>query len=265
MRHSREELSRAIEESFVDALTKFYTMSPKAILRDEGDMILYSSGAPVASMNGVLAARLSSKSMARRTKYALSFFKERRLPMTFFIGPSCRPPELGAHLKNLGLVPEMTSPGMAVDLDTVRREPLQAGLMISPVEDVTSLGTCARIFAEVFGEGDSQAVAWRYDLALAYGISSTRRWFLGLLNGKPVATGFLLLHKRVAGIYAVATIEEERGRGIGSAMTREILLAAKDLGYDFAVLQSSKTGLHVYERLGFREYCKIEAYSWSPK
>jgi len=264
MKHSREELCCAIEGSLVEALVRFYTSSPIAVLRDEGDMILFSSGAPVASMNGVLCARFSKRTMARRTECALSFFRERGLPMTFFIGPSCRPAEIGGYLKSLGLVLE-ASPGMAVDLDTIRREPLPTGVMTSSVEDMTSLGECARIFAEVMGEGDKQAVAWRRDLTMAYGISSTRRWLLGLLDGKPVATGALLIHKGVAGIYAVATMEEARGRGIGTAVTRELLLAAKDSGCDFAVLQASKMGLPVYEKLGFRDYCRIEFYSWSPK
>jgi ribosomal protein S18 acetylase RimI-like enzyme len=61
------------------------------------------------------------------------------------------------------------------------------------------------------------------------------------------------------------TLREARGRGIGTAMTRELLLLAKDMGYDFAVLQSSEKGLPVYEKMGFKEYCRIKTYSWSPK
>jgi len=87
VKHSSEELSSAIDESFVDAFATLCTASPKAILRNEGDVILYSSGAPSALLNGVLAARFSPENMSKRTDEALSFFKGRGLPMTFFVGP----------------------------------------------------------------------------------------------------------------------------------------------------------------------------------
>jgi len=264
MKRSNEELSRAIDESFVDAFATLCTASPNAILRSEGDMILYSSGAPSALLNGVLAARFTSENMSGRTDEALSFFKGRGLPMTFFVGPRCKPPELGSYLESLGMTPGWTRPGMAIDMDAVGSEPLLAGLKIRSAEDLESLGSCARIFAEAFG-ADKQTTTWMRELAMCYGISNARRWYLGLLDGKPVATSLLVLHKGVAGIYCVATLEEARGRGIGAALTREPLLVAKGLAYDFAVLQSSKMGLPVYERLGFREYCKIKAYCWSPK
>jgi len=264
VKYSSEELARAIDESFVDAFATLCTPSPKAILRDEGDMILYSSGAPSALLNGVLAARFSPENMLRRTEEALSFFQERGLPMTFFVGPRCTPAELSSYLESLGLVPGWTRPGLALDLDNVDREPLPAGLKIRHAENLESLKSCAQIFSKAFG-ADKQTTTWMHDLAMYYGISTSRRWYLGLLDEKPVATSLLILHKGVAGIYCVATLEEARGRGIGAALTREPLLVAQGLGYDFVVLQSSKMGLPVYERLGFREYCKIKAYCWSPK
>ena len=85
------------------------------------------------------------------------------------------------------------------------------------------------------------------------------------MNGKPVSTSLLVVNKGIAGIYCVATLQEARGRGIGTALTRESMLLAKDLGNEFVVLQSSKMGLPVYEKLGFKECCKIRAYVWSPK
>jgi len=262
--HSAEVLSRAIEESFVEAFAALCTASRSAVLLNEGDMILYSSGAPSSLLNGVLAARFTSDTMADRAEKALSFFKERGLPMTFFVGPCCTPPELDTHLLREGLVAGWTRPGMAIDLGTVDRAPLPNGLEICQVEDMKSFDACARIFAEGFG-ADKETNKWLFDLAKGYGISSTRRWFLGVFDGKPVSTSLLILHKGIAGIYCVATLQEARGLGIGAALTREPLLTARDMGYDFAVLQSSKLGLPVYEKLGFKEYCRIRAYIWSPK
>jgi ribosomal protein S18 acetylase RimI-like enzyme len=261
---STEDLPRAIEESFKDAFASLCTACPGAVLRNEDDMIIYSSGAPSSPLNGVLAARFTPDNMAARTQEALSFFKERGLPMTFFVGPCCTPTELGAYLLRMGLVADWARPGMAIDLDTLDSAQLPNGLEIREVEDVESFDSCASIFAECFGT-DVNMREWLYDLAMGYGFSSTRRWFLGILNGTPVSTSLLTLHKGIAGVYCIATLHEARGRGIGSALTREPLFLAKEMGHDFAVLQSSKQGLSVYKKLGFKEHCKIRAYVWSPK
>ena len=113
-----------------------------------------------------------------------------------------------------------------------------------------SLRTCGDTLAEGFefrddpGRGVSDAV-------VRYGMSPIRRWFLGLLNGKAASVSLLALHDEFAGIYCVATIPEARGKGLGRAITREPLLAAKSEGYKVAVLEASSMGLPVYKGIGF--------------
>jgi hypothetical protein len=48
-------------------------------------------------------------------------------------------------------------------------------------------------------------------------------------------------------------------------MTREALLSAKKLGYDFAVLQASGMGNPVYKKMGFVKYSIVKRYSWKPE
>ena len=72
----------------------------------------------------------------------------------------------------------------------------------------------------------------------------------------------LYLGAGVAGIYNVATLQEVRRQGIGSALTVAPLLQARAWGYHIGTLQSTPMGLHLYYRLGFREYCTFQAYFW---
>lgn len=264
MEHPNKELCKAIEDSFIDVFATLCTATPKAVLHTESDAILYASGFSNSLLNGVLGAKFSAETMARRVREILAYFEERKLPMTFFVGPGSTPHDLDDFLQRQGLIPGWSRPGMAMDLSDIEPGMLPTGLEIRPVESIVSLEVCAETFARGFGT-DNASVGWLRILVMGYGISDTRRWFLGNLDGKPVATSLLVLHKGLAGIYCVATLQEARGRGIGSALTRAPMLVAKDLGHDFAVLQSSKLGLPVYEKLGFKEYCKIRAYIWSPK
>jgi ribosomal protein S18 acetylase RimI-like enzyme len=66
----------------------------------------------------------------------------------------------------------------------------------------------------------------------------------------------------VAGIYSVATLPDWRGRGLGAAVSLAPLLDARREGYKVGVLQSSEMGYKVYQRLGFREVCRISHYYW---
>jgi predicted acetyltransferase len=66
----------------------------------------------------------------------------------------------------------------------------------------------------------------------------------------------------VAGVQFVATLPEARGQGLGAAMTLAPLRAARDLGYQAGILQSSEVGYKVYLRLGFVKVCEVDNFYW---
>jgi GNAT superfamily N-acetyltransferase len=260
---AEKELIRAIETTYYEAITTLSTGIQGSFSRREPDMIVYSSGIPMALLNGVIDPRFGTSDLSERTEAAMSHFKKTGLPMRWVLGPSSTPSELDDFLLNHGFVSERKTPGMAIDLGTVNREPLPSGLEIQQVEDRESLRTCGDTMADGFEIPENIRGGWR-ELIDGYGMSSTRRWFLGLLNGEPVAVSLLVLHGDVAGVYNIATIPVARRKGIGTAITREPLQIAKDVGYGVAVLEASEMGLPIYRRLGFKELCEFRTYVWSP-
>ncbi|MFH1111067.1 MAG: GNAT family N-acetyltransferase [Planctomycetota bacterium] len=86
------------------------------------------------------------------------------------------------------------------------------------------------------------------------------QFFAILKDAKPVSTSLLYLHGGLAGIYCVATVPAERGKGLGAHATAEPLRIAYDLGYRVGVLQSSVLGHPVYKRLGFADFGGVPLY-----
>lgn len=82
------------------------------------------------------------------------------------------------------------------------------------------------------------------------------------VDGRPVGRGLLFLDDGVAGVYNVGVIEAYRRRGIGEAITWEILRAGREAGADIGVLQASEMGYPLYERMGFETI--VEYHHFAP-
>lgn len=54
-------------------------------------------------------------------------------------------------------------------------------------------------------------------------------------------------------VFAIATVAEARGMGIGAAITLAGLVEPRERGYRYAVLFATEMGAPVYRRLGFRD------------
>jgi predicted GNAT family acetyltransferase len=158
-----------------------------------------------------------------------------------------------------------TMPAMAVDIERLATTALPPGY------------ECARM-----GEGD-EGRAWADTLAVGYGLplglarmmsperlgadmapDASLQFFAIRRNGKAVATSMLYLADGLAGIYCVATLEEERGRGFGAYVTAEPLRAARQLGYRVGVLQSSLAGHSVYLGRGFAVFGTVPMFIRMP-
>lgn len=228
--------------------------------------LTYIAGIPFELFNGVARARLAAGDMDAQIAAALQPFRERDYPMFWWVGPSTAPAELGARLLERGLEDDGAMPGMAVALNELRQtHDAPASLVIEQVtspqqiEDFTTALRAGYGVPEVMQE--PLVALGRRQLAHPDG---TWQYFLGRLDGEPVSTAQLFLHAGVAGVYAVATAPSARRRGIGEALTRAALLAAKARGYHVGILQASAMGQPIYERQGFRSLTSFHLYLWRP-
>ena len=87
---------------------------------------------------------------------------------------------------------------------------------------------------------------------------------LATLDGEPVACGSLWITGETAGVYNIAVLDQARHCGVGYAVTSFLLDEARARGCTESVLQATRLGRPVYERLGYVEVCRVPQYVWLP-
>lgn len=226
------------------------------------------AGYPDPYRNMVVSARFASADADRRIREISAAYAARGTGFLWWVAPFHRPLDLGDRLLRAGLRFEGTAPAMAIDLEALPRdEALPPGLEIVPVLDEATLREFVDVLAAEMGVADGVPnPAARHHAALLEAIPPTLASepvplrYLGRIDGRPVATSRISIGGGVAGLYAVATLPDVRGRGIGRAMTVAALDAGRAIGLRIGVLQASDSGLPVYRRLGFRTMFDYAVY-----
>ena len=81
--------------------------------------------------------------------------------------------------------------------------------------------------------------------------------YLGCENGDPVSISLSFEKSHVAGLYMIATMENHRGKGYGTELTRYAMDRCFQNKCECIILHASSMGEKIYRRIGFKEYCKF--------
>lgn len=125
--------------------------------------------------------------------------------------------------------------------------PAPTGLEIIEALDEATLLDFERTFVEGFPIGDLLPYQPKSFVDVR-AIGGPIRFFVGYLDGEPVASGGVCVARGMNMVEFIATLPDARGRGIGEAMTWKATLFEPSLP---AALVASDLGRPVYERMGF--------------
>lgn len=145
-------------------------------------------------------------------------------------------------------------PAMAVDIERLTSIALQSGYEWTRIGAGKDGSEWSEVLATGYGLPHGLARMFSPEALGADMAPDARTQFFGIRHdGRLVATSMLFPANGYAGIYCVATLPEERGKGLSAHVTAEALRAAHGLGYRVGVLQSSHDGHSVYLGLGFAD------------
>ena len=243
--------------AFLDALAAV----PLFEIDEREDVTTYRSGLPHPLFNGVVGGRFAPGSEEHRSRAVMAPFVDAGLPFLWWSTSSTWSPGTHRALQAAGAVRE-DSPGMHVNLGGLRPAGRPVDGLDLAIAKQADLGIVARIMREGFEFPPAFEEPVRQ---LLEGFDPDRLvHVLATLDGEPVGCGSLWITGETAGVYNVAVLDRARERGVGYAVTSALLDEARARGCTESVLQATRLGRPVYERLGYVEVCRVPQYLWVP-
>jgi hypothetical protein len=260
---SDQALARAIEENMY-AMTPLTHGWPKSEAYAGKDVSWCVTDIGFHSCNPIVRINLNPESVNGVLAMLTDKARKKKVNLQCRVTRNTRPANIAVYLNAHGFIKTGEPTGMAIDLKNLNEEnKTPKGFSITEVKNNKMLKTWCQVVGASFSTWKEYMVPSFYDwFSREMEMEQPFRFFLGMLDGKPVATSAYYLGEGVCGLYWVGTLPEARNKGIGSSITQKPLMEAKKMGYRVGILQASEMGKPMYLKLGFKEYGKIESYSW---
>ncbi|MEX1280089.1 MAG: GNAT family N-acetyltransferase [Acidimicrobiia bacterium] len=211
--------------------------------RDRG-LTMGASGFPAAFFNAGVATGPSADPGALLDRLG-AFFGE--LPHQLWLRDGLDGGLIDAALRR-GLVVSGGPPLLVLDeLPTDPSMPAELAVAVVTEADRAEVTTMSAI-----GNGMPPHFAGTYLPADVLAGADDAAVVVGRVDGEAVTTAMVVVTDGAAGIYAVSTVPEHRGKGYGAAITWAAVEEGRRRGATWSVLQASSMGLPVYERMGYR-------------
>jgi len=254
---------RAVADNLLEALQFFGRARRDAEIRDIAGASLIFCGLNYAAFNAAVQAQPVDDDKAALVRFiqdAAAQFDSRNLRWTYwlcddFLSKSLRR-EAPSIFGRFGLRPLTEAPGMYATA-LARPQHVLPPIEVRPVADEHTRAVFADIMSITFEIPRSVSTS-------VYG--SERAWsgdfhgFIGYSNGRAVTTAASRITGAEIGLYSVATLPQFRRFGFAESIMRQVIDQAKKDGIEHTVLQSTASGLSLYEKMGYRKVTTFHVY-----
>lgn len=233
-------------QHYTEVFRRLARLDPRGVVEEEQGVTLIATGVPIPLFNQTVLDRPAGdpERLAARIR---AFYTRAGTPG--LVVADARSAPWAAAVAAAGGFPEGDPiPGMLL-------APLPDPASLPPGVTVERVATVERlrVYNDTVAAGFGMPREWLAPLDAPEMLAFPDAvFYLGLLDGVPVATAMRCATHRVAGVYNIAVLPQARRRGIGAALTRHAALDGADEGCPASVLQASEEGFPVYQRMGYR-------------
>jgi GNAT superfamily N-acetyltransferase len=216
--------------------------------RDIGGALVVTSPSPLPDMNCIESIHTTPRSLPSALELGFALLRAFDCPPAVRVTPLDRPRGIEKTLRRRRLALAETSVAMAFAGD-------EAAIRIDPTVRVrVATPEDARVVRDVVAAG---AEPWMrrmvLEATLACVVDPAHVFFIAYVGEEPAGTAHLLCDEGTAGIYAVATLKAQRGRGVNATIMARAIAEARARSCDLIVLRTPAGGparAH-FEHLGF--------------
>jgi GNAT superfamily N-acetyltransferase len=247
---SVEKITKAVTSNLNSLMTYFAQYLDQVDLIRAPGYTIVNSGLQDDTFNYIIDANFSEEQANEKIDQITGYLSRQNVKFSWWISPMDNPPNLQHLLEERGFKTTINNKLMYINLDEWSwHEECPQGLEIVRATDVKTLHD----FAKVLTIDESAFKTYFSWLASVLTEDDPIEYYVGYINGKPVVRGLICYFGQVAGLHWLATTQDERNKGYGTAMQAFRLKRAKELGYPIAVLQASDLGYSLYKRMGYKE------------
>jgi ribosomal protein S18 acetylase RimI-like enzyme len=146
--------------------------------------------------------------------------------------------------------------------------PLPPGLEVRRVSDDAGRRDFLAVAAAGFGASTSEGLPPptqeqmdSFGPTLACALDPDVAVVVGYLSGRPVSAAIVYRLEEIAGITGVATVPDQRRRGLARALTWAALAEGAARGCRCGTLNASGASFHLYRSMGFVHVCNHRTYA----
>ncbi len=224
----------------------------------------FISDSPISSHNGVISFLQSNNDSEHRISTIIESFNDRGKAFNWLVGPSSKPENIGKYLQKHGLLHYRDRMGMAIELKKIKHPPNdKVKLTFAEVKTEEDFKAWHKLFLRGFNI-DIVNSDFSYQSFLKQSLFPKSPWLHFTVknnDGKIMGISSLFSGAGVSGLYNVVVDPQIRNKGIGTWITINSLVNAKNKGFKYAILQTSAIpALRLYNKLGFQVYTRIQVY-----
>ena len=200
-------------------------------------------------------------------RFVVDYFAERHSPFSLY---HCASRQMDDDiLAEMGLMSLDPLIAMAAEVKQLAAEPQSVeGLEIRAVANAEDLLAYGALIAEMQGDARERGQIKKFYQQISelpehkY---SRLKFYLGLFEGKPVATGNLFSSADALGFYDLETHAEYRGRGIGTAMFQHLLGEVLHSHHKHTVALVGEDQQDLWLNAGFYAVGEVARYDFTPE
>lgn len=233
---------------------------PRMAVLDSYHTLLIDSGLPSDMFNIICC---TGKEQSQDVELSIRHFREKNYPFCWWVGFDSDPPWIEQELERHGLHRTECEQAMEADLKNPVSHPSLNNLEINRVTDTKGLEDFLSVMCAILPAEEHRAVRtfYRTSAPVWNAPESALSFFVGYVEGRPVAMSTLFTADGLCSIFDVIVISEMRGQGFGSALTCAAMQHGRDAGLERCFLTATNDAKLLYEKIGFKKLKEMCVYS----